>query len=796
VLLLRRCKLKVIGVDCPTCVYVIKGNLSKLRGFRGFEVDASSGEAIVEYDDVESSLRDIYMAIRDAGYDVEKKTMVIHLDASPEEFAKIEEAILKLRGILDVGLNPATRLLKIVVNVVEVDVEEVLGEIKRLGVKYTIAKEPPVKSRGMYLLYRRLVAFALGLSAIILGMTGMSIGDASKTLMGLSAIVLLLSHDILMRGFRALLLKRPTMESLITLSSVSTFVSALIFTLLGVHSSPYDVHVSSLFEASAGVLGFIGLGLYLEERLRYRAIAYLGELERLIPDNVRVLRGGVVVEVSISDVQVGDIVEVKAGGKIPVDGIVVEGWGYVDESTFTGEPTPIYKKAESRDPVLAGSTLVSGYLRVRATRIGGDTVLAHLLESSKTAGFYKPSFQRFADRVVGYFTWVIIIVSISVFTAWFIVSRDPVMSLILAASVLVVACPCPLGVAIPLATSIGVILASRRGILIRRGDVFERVAKSNTIVFDKTGTLTIGCPRVVGFTVFSDFDELEVLRAVCSVESRSEHVLAQAIIDYCRSRSVDLLEPEQYDHLPGLGVVGRVKGVEVVVGNTELLENANVEVPTRVREVVDEVGRRGGTPVLVAINGRVLGVFEVRDSIRGEARELVAYFKQVGFKVGVMSGDVGASVEYVKRELGLDFAYSSLKPIDKARLVRETQSSGARVIYVGDGVNDAVAISSAFVGIAVGRAPDLAREAGDVVLIHDDLRGLKTIYTISKRVVRTAKENLFWALIYNATLIPIAAGILYPSLRLMLKPEMAAVAMVLSDISVILNSSKLLVKKT
>jgi len=187
--LLRRCKLKVIGVDCPTCVYVIKGNLSKLRGFRGFEIDVSSGEAIVEYDDVECSLRDIYMAIRDAGYDVEKKTMVIHLDASPEEFAKIEEAILKLRGILDVGLNPATRLLKIVVNVVEVDVEEVLGEIKRLGVKYTIAKEAPVKSRRMYLLYRRLVAFALGLSAIILGMTGMSIGDASKTLMGLSAIV-------------------------------------------------------------------------------------------------------------------------------------------------------------------------------------------------------------------------------------------------------------------------------------------------------------------------------------------------------------------------------------------------------------------------------------------------------------------------------------------------------------------------------------------------------------------------------------------------------------------------------
>jgi Cu2+-exporting ATPase/Cu+-exporting ATPase len=369
------------------------------------------------------------------------------------------------------------------------------------------------------------------------------------------------------------------------------------------------------------------------------------------------------------------------------------------------------------------------------------------------------------------------------------------MSLIFAASVLVVACPCPLGIAIPLATSIGVILASRRGILIRRGDVFERVTKANTIVFDKTGTLTIGRPRVVGFTVFSDFDEFEVLRAVCGVESRSEHVLAQAIIDYCREHGVDLLEPERYDHLPGLGVVGRVKGVEVIVGNIELLENANVEVPTSVREMVDKVGRRGGTPVLVAINGRVLGVFEIRDSIRSEAYEVVAYFKRVGFKVGIMSGDVEASVEYVRRELGLDFAYFSLKPIDKARLVREIQLSGARIMYVGDGVNDAAAITSAFIGIAMGRAPDLAREAGDIILLHDDLRGLKTIYTISKRVVRTAKENLFWAFIYNATLIPTAAGILYLSLQLMLKPEMAAVAMVLSNISVVLNSFKLLVKR-
>ncbi len=790
--MLRKERLRIIGVDCPTCVYAIKRNLSKLRGVVNFEVDISSGDAIVEYRDEETTLRDVYMAIRDAGYDVEKRVINIHLDFAPEEAPRLEERLVRIRGVLDVNINPVTKTAKITYNTQSTRESEVLSELTRMGISYSEPREAETKRRD-YTLYRRLVAFSLGLLAIAIGMSNVVHGlELHVVLFTVSAIVITLSLDIIKRGFKALVSLRPTTESLISFSSITTFITG---TALLAHELQHAFHTASLFEASAGVLGFVGLGLYLEERLRHRALRYLNQLESSLRGVVRVVRNGSVVEVDISEVSVGDVVEVKAGDSIPVDGVVVEGWGYVDESTFTGEPTPVIKKSENRDPVLAGSKLVSGYLRVRATRVREDTVLSHILESAKAAVFYKPSFQRFADRVVGVLTWIVVAIALVTFTAWWLATRDPVFSVVFTASVLAVACPCPLGIAIPLAVSIGVIVASKRGVLVRRGDVFERIVKSSVVIFDKTGTLTRGKPRVVNFTVYGDVNHREVLAYTCSVESRSEHVLAQAILEYCRERGVDTTNPEYYEHIPGLGVIGRVNGVEVVIGSVKLLEHMGISVESRVLEAVEEIGGSGGTPILVAVSGRVAGVFEIRDELRGNAVEVVEYFRSRGFRVGLASGDVESNVEYVRRELKLDFAHASLKPIDKARVVREAQSNGLRVIYVGDGVNDAAALSTAHVGVAMGRAPDLAREAGDVVLLSNDLEGLKAIYCVSERVVRVAKENLFWAFIYNSVLIPVAAGALYPFTGLVLRPEMAALAMVLSDISVVLNSSRLLISR-
>jgi Cu2+-exporting ATPase/Cu+-exporting ATPase len=790
--LLRKEKLRIIGVDCPTCVYAIKRNLLKLRGVVNFDVDISSGDAIVEYSDEETTLRDVYMAIRDAGYDVEKRVINIYLDIAPEESALLEERLVRIRGVLDVNINPVTKIAKITYNTQSTRESEVLSELTRMGVSYSEPREVETKRRD-YTLYRRLVAFSLGLLAIAIGMSSVVHGlELHVVLFTISAIVITLSLDIIKRGFRALVSLRLTMESLISLSSITTFITGI---ALLAHELQHSFHTASLFEASAGVLGFVGLGLYLEERLRHRALRYLNQLESSLRGVVRVVRNGSVVEVDISEVSVGDVVEVKAGDSVPVDGVVVEGWGYVDESTFTGESTPVIKRSENRDPVLAGSKLVSGYLRVRATRVREDTVLSHILESAKTAVFYKPSFQRLADRVVGVLTWIVMVIALVAFTAWWLVTRDPVFSVVFTASILAVACPCPLGIAIPLAVSIGVIVASKRGVLVRRGDVFERIVKSNVVIFDKTGTLTKGKPRVVNFTVYGNTDHRDVLAYTCSVESRSEHVLAQAILEHCREQGVNTTNPDYYEHIPGPGVIGRVSGVEVVIGNVKLLEDMGISVESEVLGAINEIGEKGGTPILVGVNGRVAGVFEIRDELRSDAVEVVEYFKTEGFRLGLASGDVKSSVEYVRQKLKLDFAHASLKPVDKARVIREVQSSGSLVVYIGDGVNDAVALSTAHLGVAMGRAPDVAREAGDVVLLSNDLRGLKALYCVSKRVVRTAKENIFWAFIYNAVLVPVAAGVLYPFTGLVLRPEMAALAMVLSDISVILNSSRLLISR-
>lgn len=790
--MIKQEKLRVIGVDCPTCVYVIKRNVLKLGGVVGFDLDASTGEAIVEYDDSKTTLRDIYLAIRDAGYDVEKKTVNIYLYIEPEEYPLLENRILRTNGVLDFGYNPVNHVAKITYNPRVTTSNTVLRELSNLGVKYSEAGELVHKKREMGVFYRRIASFTIGIVALVLGMSSMLFNvTLGYTLLVLALLVIILSHDILVRGFKSLLYLRPTMESLITLSSISTFTIGLILFVIGHH----EHNTGSLFEASAGVLGFVSLGLFLEERLRYRALSHLSDLEKALHGKIRVIRNNEVVEIGVEEASIGDIVEVKAGDKILVDGVVIEGWGYVDESMFTGEPEPVFKTAENRDFVLAGSILVSGYLRIRATRVRDETVLSNILESARTAVFYKPGFQRVADRVIGFLTWIVVAIAIMTFTAWYLVTRDLVLSITIMASVLAITCPCPLGIAIPLAVSIGVIKASKNQVLIRRGDLFERMMKANALILDKTGTLTLGKPVVSDFVVYGNNTRSRVLELTCSVESRSEHPLARAIEEYCRENNIVVEDPEYYEHIPGLGVIGRVNGFEVVIGSLNLFENMEFKIPVEVVDVVRKIGEHGGTPVLVGVNGEVVGVFEIRDKLRGEALSVIEYFRQNNLRTGVLSGDIEASVEYVKKSLNLDFAYASLKPVDKARIIRELQSKGLLPIYVGDGVNDAIAINTAFIGIAMGRAPDISREAGDAVLLNNNLESLKNLYCLSRRVVKTAKINLFWAFIYNATLIPVAAGILYPYTGLILGPELAALAMILSDISVVLNSTRILVSR-
>ncbi|MEM0038089.1 MAG: cation-translocating P-type ATPase [Zestosphaera sp.] len=794
-----RIRVRVVGVDCPTCVYAIEKRLKSLACVRSFRMDVNAGVAEIEYDEGACVLRDIYGAIRDAGYDVYKEKLYFDFKGlGGEEAPALESKILRMEGVLDVRISSASGVAVVLYNPLETTKEVVAGGLRAFGAELLAGVTREVSMVERTLLYRRLGSFMMGLSVITLSTYTMLTGGAylpshatEAALLLMCALAVVLNYDIVVRGLKSFATATPTMDSLIAMSSVSTLIAGMtsISGLLSLHSG---FHPSSFFEASAGVIGFVGLGKYLEERLRKKAFRALEDLAASLRGSVRTVYSDSVVEKPVTEVKPGEVVEVRAGEVIPVDGVVVEGLGYVDESSFTGEPVPRVKKGEGRDPVLAGSVLHSGYLRVRATRVGDETFIAYVIETVREAESLKPRLARLADRVVGYFTWAVLAVAVTTLTYWWLVHGDVRLAVMFMAAVLTVACPCALGVAIPLVTSIAVLKSSRSGVLIRSGEVFERVLSADLIVFDKTGTLTVGKPAVLAVHALGNADLQSVLHLVCTVESRGEHPLSRAIVEKCRKEGVEASSLEEYVHMLGEGVFGVVDGVNVAAGNLELASRLGVQVSERVLELINEVGSRGNTPVLVIVGSEVVAVLEVGDRLREEVPQVVSRLRGKGYRVGLASGDVEASVAYYKELLKLDFAYWGLKPGGKADLVKDLQRRGFKVAFVGDGVNDAPALSVANVGVAMGGGAEVSKEAGEVVIMNNDLKSFLFLLNFSSVVRRKMLQNLAWAFVYNVALIPLAAGAFYAPLHLFITPEVAAVAMVLSDVSVVANALSIL----
>lgn len=792
-------RIRIIGVDCPTCIYAIRRGLERLRCVSKFEADPSTGLSIVIYDQDVCSLNDIYRVIREAGYDVEKQVVVLLVE-NMDDYGecRVENTINKYPGVLETKVSFATRLVKIMFNPSSVNSVEILNYFVKNGfrvkqVSEVVKRKEPVA--GM-LLYRRLAAFSIGLSIVSLSIAGMYF-ELKLYIMYLvfaSTMVLLLIADIIHRGFKSILRFNPTMESFVTVSVTIAYTAGLV-SFIGLISHE-SVEPEVFFEASAGVGGFISFGLFLEERLRTRAFEKIEELTNKLYGKARVIREDSIVEVDAHSVEPGETIVVKAGEIIPVDGIVVDGWGYVDESNFTGEPGPRFKNSESRDYVLAGTLLASGFLKIRATRVGGDTVLSRIVETVMNAQFYKPSIVRAADRIVGLFTWLIIVLGLFTMSYWVIVKNSVDLAFLFTSSLFVAACPCALGIAIPLVVSFSIIKASRKGLLIKRSDVFERVLEANIVFFDKTGTLTIGKPGVKAIYSIKNSDVRELLYYVCSVESRSEHLLAKTIIDYCVERKVDYVEVTGYESFPGMGVVGFINNKRILVGNIDLVKSFELELSSELERVVEDIASRGSTPIIIAIDNSVSGVIEVSDVLRKESIRVIEELKKKGYRVGIASGDHRYSVEYFAGILGFDYVYYELKPIDKEDLVKKYEESGFKTIFVGDGFNDAPALTRATVGVAMGRGVDVARESGDVVLMRSNLSDLLTLVELSREARGKFLQNLLWAFIYNIVLIPVAMGLLYEPYGLMLRPEYAALAMILSDTSVILNATTMLFKKT
>jgi Cu+-exporting ATPase len=581
-------------------------------------------------------------------------------------------------------------------------------------------------------------------------------------------------------AWNAIRTRAINMDTLIALgTSVAYFYSvAVLFfpEVLPVRVEERDVY----FEVSAVIIAFVLLGKYMEEIIKKRSSAAVRKLLDLKPATACVIRGGQEMEVPAESIQVDEVFVVRPGNKIPTDGLVVEGASACDESMLTGESMPVEKKPGT--PVIGGTVNRTGMLHCRATRVGADTALAQIIKLVEEAQSSSAQIQRLADQVTAYFVPAVVAVAFLAFFGWWLAGNFP-QGLLAFIAVLIISCPCALGVATPAALMVGVGKGAEAGILIRGAEVLERAQKLDTVVFDKTGTLTRGEPSVTDVIAVGGRSESEVLQLAASVEAGSEHPLGEAIVRGAAHRSVPLLKVEGFEAIPGHGIRGRVDGAEVLLGNRRLFQREGVDAAP-VEDRMVQLEAEGKTAMLVARGRALAGVIAVADTLKPEAAEAVAALTGEGVEVIMLTGDNERTAQAIARQLGIDRVIAEVLPSDKARVIAELRGQGKSVAMVGDGVNDAPALATAEIGIAIGSGSDVAKETGGIILVRDDVRDVVKAIRLSRATMRKIKQNLFWAFVYNTVGIPVAAlGFL--------NPIIAAAAMALSSLSVIVNSALL-----
>ena len=589
-------------------------------------------------------------------------------------------------------------------------------------------------------------------------------------------------------GWLILRRRSADMNSLITLGTTAAFAYSLLVTVApGV--LPDEVR-DVYFEAVGVIVTLILLGRLLEVRAKAGTGEAIRRLIGLQARTARVLRGGEELEVLIEDVEVGDVVAVRPGEKIPVDGEVVDGRSAVDESMVTGEPIPVGK--ESGDTVIGATINQTGAFRFRATKVGRDTMLAQIIRLVEQAQASKAPIQRLVDLVSSYFVPVVMLIAVWTFAVWFVAGPAPALTLALvsAVAVLIIACPCALGLATPLSIMVGTGKGATQGILIRSAEALEAAHRLDTIVLDKTGTITRGQPVLTDVIVVGDLDETGLLALVASAERSSEHPLAAAIVAGAADRGVAVVEPTLFDSITGKGIRAVVSGREVLVGNARLLADAGIDA-SGLEVSSTALAEDGRTPMLVAVDGRPAGVIAVADTVKDESAAAVAALQRAGLEVVMITGDNRRTAAAIARQVGITRVLAEVLPEHKADEVRRLQGEGRRVGMVGDGINDAPALAQADVGSAIGTGTDVAIESSDITLVSGNLGGLVTAISLSRATMRNIRQNLVLAFVYNTAGIPIAAGVLYPFFGIRLSPMIAAAAMALSSLSVVTNANRL-----
>ncbi len=798
--------LPVIGMTCANCAATIERNLKKDKGVQSAMVNLASERAVVEFDPQITGLDNLLSRIERAGYGVATGSIDFYLKEveDPLRLNHLETKLQTLEGVHKVNLNVVNGHLEVEFIPTIISAKEIRQALSDSGFTFVETKgveadiEQAVHDREARAQLRLLmvgIIFTLPLFLFSMArdfnLLPHAIGHASwaNAFMWFLAtpVQFYVGWHYYVGTYKALRNRAANMDVLISLGSSAAYGYSMLITF-GI----FDGHV--YFETAAMIITLIKVGKYLEAKAKGQTGEAIRKLIALAPRKARLIKDGEEIEIAVEDVKVGDILLVKPGEKIPVDGVVLEGGSSVDESMLTGESLPIEKTIGSS--VFAATLNKMGYLKIKASKVGKDTALAQIIKLVEEAQGSKAPIQRLADRVSGIFVPIVILIALITFLSWYWIAHngqiDQMVALeraiIHAVAVLVIACPCALGLATPTAVMVGSGKGAEMGILIKNGEALERAGRLTTVIFDKTGTLTRGHPQVTDvFLREFDRNENELLSLVASLEKVSEHPLGEAIVAEATRRGLSLREPSRFEALAGNGVAGEVAGYQIVIGNEKIIERyhkSEISVFTEIEQLQNEAK----TIVYVLIDGRLAGFIAIADMLKDEARNVVDELSNMELSVGMITGDHQRVANAIGKTLGIDLILAEVLPAEKALQIKKLQERGDKVAMVGDGINDAPALAQADVGVAVGSGTDVAIASAPIVLIGNDLMGVVRAIRLSRLTLSTIKQNLFWAFIYNILLIPAAAlGFL--------NPVLAAGAMALSSVFVVTNSLRLKKKK-
>lgn len=808
--------LKISGMTCAACAQRVQKAVTKLEGVIDANVNLATEKLSVEFDHQNIQIDSIKDAVLKAGYGVieEKTVNQVILPIGGMTCAacsqRVEKAIGKLEGVVKVSVNLATEKATVEYDPHGIKLSSIKKCVEDIGYqvlemdKTTVDEDKLRKEKEIKTLWIKFVIAAVfGLPLLYFAMAPMipwiylpipgGIAPMEFPLryavlqICLVTPIIIAGYKFYTIGFKALIQRSPNMDSLVAIGTSAALIYSVYNTVQIIEG--HFMAVDRLYFETAGVIiALILLGKYLEAVSKGKTSEAIKKLMGLAPKTATVIENGQEVEVPIDEVEIDQIILVKPGEKIPVDGVVVEGNTSIDEAMLTGESMPVDKKIG--DKVFAASINKNGLIKFKVTKVGSDTALAQIIKLVEDAQSSKAPIAQMADIVSGYFVPIVCSLALLSFLAWFISGESLAFSITIFISVLVIACPCALGLATPTAIMVGTGKGAENGILIKGGEALETTHKINTIVFDKTGTITEGKPEITDVIAAPGFTQERLLQLAASAEKGSEHPLGDAIVRGAKKQGVPLISVNQFEAIPGHGIEVVIEGLTILIGNKKLMDNRGISLKGFI-EKSDQLAEEGKTPMYVAAENAFAGIIAVADVVKENSAKAIKKLQAMGIEVAMITGDNQKTAQAIAKQVGIDRVLAEVLPQDKSNEVKKLQAEGRKVCMVGDGINDAPALVQSDVGIAIGSGTDVAMESADIVLMKSDLMDVPTAIHLSKNTIRNIKQNLFWAFGYNVAGIPIAAGLLHLFGGPLLNPIFAAAAMAFSSVSVVSNALRL-----